>query len=79
MVEKAPTQLYIHPVATSLSQPVRRLVGFQRVTLPPGGTTTVTWPLTGTDVGYYDNGGRFRVENGTVEVYAGDSSSEERL
>ena len=69
-------QLYIHPVATSLSQPVRRLVGFQRVTLTPGRTTTVTWPLTGTDVGYYDNGGRFRVENGTIEVYAGDSSSE---
>ena len=69
-------QLYIHPVATSLSQPVRRLVGFQRVTLTPGQTTRVTWRLTGTDVGYYDNGGRFRVENGTVEVYAGDSSSE---
>jgi beta-glucosidase len=69
-------QLYIHPVATSLSQPVRRLVGFQRVTLTPGQTTRVTWPLTGTDVGYYDNGGRFRVENGTIEVYAGDSSSE---
>jgi beta-glucosidase len=69
-------QLYIHPVATSLSQPVRRLVGFQRVTLAPGQTTTVTWPLRGSDVGYYDNGGRFRVENGTIEVYAGDSSSE---
>ena len=55
---------------------MRRLVGFQRVTLMPGQTKTVTWPLTGRDVGYYDNGGRFRIENGTVEVYAGDSSSE---
>jgi beta-glucosidase len=69
-------QLYIHPVASSLEQPVRRLRGFQRVTLAPGHSTTVTWPLTGSDVGYYDNGGRFRVENGTIEVYAGDSSSE---
>ena len=28
------------------------------------------------DVGFYDNRGRFRVENGTIEVYAGDTSSE---
>ncbi len=69
-------QLYIHPIASSLEQPVRRLRGFQRVTLAPGQTTTVTWTLTPSDVGYYDNGGRFRVENGTIEVYAGDSSSE---
>ncbi len=69
-------QLYIHPVASSLEQPVRRLRAFQRVTLAPSQTTTVSWPLTRDDVGYYDNGGRFVVENGTIEVYAGDSSSE---
>jgi beta-glucosidase len=69
-------QLYIHPVASSLEQPVRRLRAFQRVTLAPGQTTTVSWPLTSNDVGYYDNGGRFVVENGSIEVYAGDSSSE---
>ena len=32
--------------------------------------------MTRNDVGYYDNGGRFVVENGTIEVFAGDSSSE---
>lgn len=69
-------QLYIHQVAASLEQPVRRLRAFQRVTLAPGQTTTVTWPLTSNDVGYYDNGGRFVVENGTIEVYAGDSAAE---
>ena len=55
---------------------MRRLRAFQRVTLAPGQTTTVTWPLTSNDVGYYDNGGRFVVENGTIEVYAGDSAAE---
>ena len=69
-------QLYIHQVAASLEQPVRRLRAFQRVTLAPGQTVTVSWPLTRNDVGYYDNGGRFVVENGTIEVFAGDSSSE---
>jgi beta-glucosidase len=69
-------QLYIHDPVASLSQPVRRLRGFQRVTLAPGATTPVSWTLSPADVGFYDNNGRFRVENGTIEVYAGDTSSE---
>src|SRR5207247_2192551 len=69
-------QLYIHDPVASLSQPVRRLRGFQRVTLAPGQTTTVSWRLDRNDVGFYDNHERFRVENGTIEVYAGDRSSE---
>jgi beta-glucosidase len=68
-------QLYIHDPVASISQPVRRLRGFQRVTLTPGQKTTVTWKLDASDVGFYDNGGKFRVEPGTIEVYAGDRSS----
>jgi len=69
-------QLYIHDPAASLSQPVRRLRGFQRVTLNPGQSTTVSWKLGREDVGFYDNRERLRVENGTIEVYAGNTSSE---
>jgi beta-glucosidase len=69
-------QLYIHDPAASLEQPVRRLRGFQRVTLAPGKSMPVSWTLSPADVGFYDNGARFRVENGTIEVYAGDTSSE---
>jgi beta-glucosidase len=69
-------QLYIHDPVASLSQPVRRLRGFQRVTLDPGRSTTVSWKLDRDDVGFYDNHERFRVENGTIEVYAGNTSSE---
>ena len=69
-------QLYVHDPAASMEQPVRRLRGFQRVTLGPGQKQTVSWTLSPQDVGFYDNGGRFRVENGTIEVYAGDTSSE---
>ena len=68
-------QLYIHDPVASISQPVRRLRGFQRVTLEPGKTTTVSWTLDASDVGFYDNSGRFSVEPGTIEVYAGDHSS----
>ena len=68
-------QLYLHDPVASISQPVRRLRGFERVTLAPGATTTVTWRLDASDVGFYDNRGRFRVEPGLIEVYAGNRSS----
>jgi beta-glucosidase len=54
---------------------VRRLRGFQRVTLDPGQTTTVSWTLDKSDVGFYDNSGRFVVEPGQIDVFAGDSSA----
>jgi fibronectin type III domain protein len=68
-------QLYIHDPVASISQPVRRLRGFQRVTLAPGATQTVTFTLDKSDFGFYDNRARFVVEPGTIDVYAGDSSA----
>jgi len=67
-------QLYIHDPVASLSQPVRRLRGFERLSLAPGQSKTVTFRLDRNDVGFYDNSGRFVVEPGQIEVYAGDSS-----
>jgi len=67
-------QLYIHDPVASIEQPVRRLRGFQRVTLTPGQAKTVTFKLTRKDVGFYDNAGRFVVEPGQIDVYVGDSS-----
>jgi beta-glucosidase len=68
-------QLYIHDPVATISQPVRRLRGFHRVTLDPGQTTTVSFELDRSDVGFYDNSGRFVVEPGAIDVYAGDSSA----
>ena len=70
-------QLYIHDPVASIEQPVRRLRGFQRVTLRPGQTKTVTFTLGPEDVGFYDNRGRLRVEPGRIDVYAGDTSAED--
>jgi beta-glucosidase len=70
-------QVYIHDPVASLSQPVRRLRGFQRVTLGAGEKKTVTFRLDASDVGFYDNSGRFVVEPGEIQVYAGNSSSAE--
>jgi beta-glucosidase len=68
-------QLYLHDPVASISQPVRRLRGFQRVSLDPGQSTTVQFTLDASDFGFYDNRGKFVVETGTIEVYAGDDST----
>jgi beta-glucosidase len=69
-------QLYINDPVASISQPVRRLRGFERVTLQPGQTKTVSWELDRDDVGFYDNRGRFVVENGRIHAYVGNTSSQ---
>ena len=68
-------QLYIHDPVASISQPVRRLRGFERVTLAKGEKKTVTFRLDASDFGFYDNRGRFVVEPGQIDVYAGNSSN----
>jgi beta-glucosidase len=67
-------QLYIHDPVASISQPVRRLRGFERVTLTPGQSQTVPFTLDRSDFGFYDNRGRFVVEPGEIDVYVGSSS-----
>jgi beta-glucosidase len=67
-------QLYIHDPVATISQPVRRLRGFERVTLTPGQSRTVTFTLDRSDFGFYDNRGKFVVEPGQIDVYVGSSS-----
>ena len=68
-------QLYIHDLVASISQPVRRLRGFERVTLAPGQARTVTFTLDKSDFGFYDDRGKLVVEPGQIDVYAGSSST----
>ena len=67
-------QLYVHESGTSILQPVRKLEGFQRVTLKPGQAQTVTFKLGPANLGFYNNQGQFAVEPGGFDVYVGDSS-----
>lgn len=68
-------QLYLRDPVASISQPVRRLRGFERVTLRPGASTTVRFTLDASDFGFYDNRGRFVVEPGEIQVFAGSDST----
>ncbi|MDI3384869.1 glycoside hydrolase family 3 N-terminal domain-containing protein [Streptomyces sp. B-S-A8] len=70
-------QLYVHDLAASIAQPVRRLRGFRRVTLEPGKSRTVRFRLGAQDLGFWTNApdGELRLEPGPVDVYAGNSST----
>ena len=67
-------QLYLHEDDTSILQPVKKLEGFQRVTLAPGQTKTVTFTLGPQNLGFYNEQGQFVVEPGPFDVWVGDSS-----
>ncbi|MFI7343718.1 beta-glucosidase BglX [Streptomyces sp. NPDC050085] len=70
-------QLYVHDVAASITQPVRRLRGFERVTLDAGASTTVSFRLGADDLGFWTNdpSGRFLLEEGTFELFVGTAST----
>jgi beta-glucosidase len=65
-------QLYLHENDTSILQPVEKLEGFQRVTLSPGQSKTVTFTLGRQNLGFYNQQGQFVVEPGPFELWASD-------
>ena len=68
-------QLYVHYLKSSVSRPTEQLVGFQRITLTPGETRTVTIPLKIATLAYWNQKlNRFTVESEPVELRLGDSS-----
>jgi beta-glucosidase len=67
-------QLYLREKYTKVLQPVRKLEGFQRVTLAPGQSRTVTFHLTRQNLGYYNNNGQFVTQARPYDVWVGDSS-----
>jgi beta-glucosidase len=69
-------QLYIHAVVSMPVRPVEELKDFQRVTLAPGETRTVSFTLTPDKLEAYDINMRRTVEKGDFEVLVGRSSAD---
>jgi beta-glucosidase len=71
-------QLYERAVSPSRPMPLRQLRGFARVTLAPGESRRVTFPLRPVeDFGYYDEAKKsFTVDPGDYEIAAGGSSAD---
>jgi len=68
-------QLYIHQKAGSDSRPLRELKGFERVTLKPGETRTVAFPLGPAELGYWStNAGRWVQEAEAFDIWVGADS-----
>lgn len=71
-------QLYIRNTVASVEQPVRELKGFARVTLAPGETKHVEFPLGFNELSFYNVDLKRTVEPTTYEVWVGGSSLADR-
>ncbi len=68
-------QLYISDVKCSVGRPVKELKAFQKVTLKPGETKTVTLSTDKRALSYWDEAtGNWKAEPGEFIAWAGDSS-----
>jgi len=68
-------QLYIRDVVSSVTRPVKELAGFERVTLKPGETRTVTLTIGPDALSLVDRSMKRVVEPGTFELMVGTSST----
>ncbi|WP_213602534.1 beta-glucosidase BglX [Pseudoxanthomonas japonensis] len=71
-------QLYVRDDVATVTRPVKQLRGFQRVSLAPGESKTVTFDLGFEDLAMYDDRMQRVVEPGTFTVYVGGSSDRAR-
>lgn len=69
-------QLYVRDVVSSVTRPVKELVGFERVTLAPGERRTVTFDVGPAQLRFYDRAMRRVVEPGDFEILVGTSSAD---
>jgi len=67
-------QLYIRNTAASVEQPVRELKGLSRVTLAPGETKHVEFPLGFDELNFYNAEIKRTVEPTTYKIWVGGSS-----
>ncbi len=73
-------QMYTHQQKSRATQPLRTLRGFERLTLQPGESRTVSIAVPIASLGWYDVATHdFRVEPGTFDVLVGSSSEDIRL
>jgi len=72
-------QLYVNDPVASVTQPVKSLKGFQRVSLAPGASRRITFTLAANELGFYDRQMNFVLEPGKIKVMLGSSSDDIRL
>ena len=68
-------QLYIRDQISSVTRPVKELKGFERITLEPGETRTVTFTITPEELSFLDAHMARVVEPGLFDIMVGSSST----
>jgi beta-glucosidase len=71
-------QMYVHQDYTSLKEPVEMLKGFARVSLRPGESKSVRFPVGFEQVKFWKQGG-WHMEPGNLNIMIGSSSQDIRL
>jgi beta-glucosidase len=72
-------QMYVRDVVSSVTRPVKELKGFEKVSLRPGETKTVTFPVTPDLLAFYDVNMNYVVEPGEFVIMVGNSSRDQDL
>ncbi|GAC1516260.1 MAG: glycoside hydrolase family 3 protein [Gemmatimonadaceae bacterium] len=73
-------QLYAQHVNSMVSRAAKELKGYRRITLPPGGSQTITFRLPAKELAYWDEAShRWTVEMDSVRLHVGSSSSDLRV
>jgi beta-glucosidase len=67
-------QVYVRQPVASRSRPLRQLKAFTKVPLAAGETRTVRLFVPVRDLGFHDDQGRYIVEPGKFELFAGGSA-----
>jgi beta-glucosidase len=68
-------QLYIHDVYASVTQPVKKMIGFQKIMLKKGESKSVEFNISEEDLKFYNNELKRVVEPGAFEIFIGNSSA----
>jgi beta-glucosidase len=69
-------QLYVHDRVSRVTRPVMELRGFQRVSLKPGETRTISFTIDAKALGYYGFANKWVVEPGAFDLMVGGSSAQ---
>ena len=72
-------QLYIRDLVSSVTRPVKELKGFEKISLEPGETKTVSFEITPESLAFYDVNMKYVVEPGAFEIMVGSSSRDADL
>jgi beta-glucosidase len=68
-------QLYVHDLVASLAQPVKVLKDFEKFTLAPGESRTLTFTLPASALAFSDLEGNPVVEAGEFDLWVDNSSN----